>query len=307
MGYVIAFLQLIMRIFLDPVLLFAMLLAVGYYWFAYRPNLSKKIRTVIDTTLLRLILGIIGLLGLMGWSFISWFGYMMSRSGDGSVPSGISAQEIFFSLVPIMAFIFYLVIAIRPRYDGMVLVVGIIVHILLVPIIIFSWLAGHNGPAWAIGFLFCTATWIVYTYQLSRQEKLALTNPLQQPEPRHETRKVRQEEVMTLRAHAKKMIDVLGTVCVALDAYDADARKLYAKDLASRLRPLVKTFETAVMQERSREQAQEILTAIMPIMDEVNEATTKGEMALFKDETLKVFWDLSTIFCESRFSGESLG
>jgi hypothetical protein len=128
----------------------------------------------------------------------------------------------------------------------------------------------------------------------------------QQSEPHYEALNVRQEEMTTLRSQAKKMIDVLGAVCVALEMYNVDARKLYAKDLANRLRPMVKAFEASVVHDRSREHAQKILMDIMPIMEEVNGAVTKGEMDLFKDETLKVFWDLSTIFCESKFSGELL-
>jgi hypothetical protein len=301
MEYVIAFLRLILQIFLEPVLLFAMLLAAGYYWFAYRPNKSADSSGQTALIFTRLILGGIGLLGLPVWFFLSWIGYRMSGSGG-------DAFFFFLSFIPIAVFVFYLVVAIRPRYDGIVLVVGIIVHILLVPIIIFLLLAGHAGPVWAIGFLSGTMAWIVYTYRLSRQDKLASTNRLQQfAESRRATLEVRQEERPTLRHQARQLVDILETVCVALETYDADARTLYAQDLAGRLRPMIKTFEMAVVQERSREQAQEILTGILPIMEEVDEATTKGEMALFKDKTLKTFWDLSTIFCESRFSGESLG
>lgn len=41
-------------------------------------------------------------------------------------------------------------------------------------------------------------------------------------------------------------------------------------------------------------------------MDEVNGAATKGDMALSEDSTLDLFWDLSTLFREARFCGESL-
>lgn len=109
---------------------------------------------------------------------------------------------------------------------------------------------------------------------------------------------------MTLQSEANRLIDVLDTVCVALDQYGVD----YTTRCACTLRPLVHDLRTAVVEERSRDHAESLLSEIKPIMHEVNGAATKGELAIFdlNDDTLDTWWELSAIFQESRFAKDKL-
>ena len=55
---------------------------------------------------LRKILGTIGVVGTLVWGFIMYIAAIMA--------SRLSPSELFFGLFPVVVFIFYAVIAIRP-------------------------------------------------------------------------------------------------------------------------------------------------------------------------------------------------
>jgi hypothetical protein len=109
-----------------------------------------------------------------------------------------------------------------------------------------------------------------------------------------------------LRDEAEKLVHVLWIIVHALDDFHTDDRREYTRRLAARLRPLVLSLEHAVLKERSRETAKDLMSDISPIMDEINAAATKGEIAIFKDDTLAKYWKLSAIFQESRFANDHL-
>ena len=110
------------------------------------------------------------------------------------------------------------------------------------------------------------------------------------------------EQPMTLRTEANRLINVLESVCAALEAFGTERTNRYA----TQLRPLVDQFRRAVIEDRSRDRAEAALRDIKPIMDEISATATKGEMAIFTGGELDEWWELSSIFQESRFSGESL-
>jgi hypothetical protein len=111
---------------------------------------------------------------------------------------------------------------------------------------------------------------------------------------------------MTLATQAHELVQLLRAVVVALDRFDCYEQREYTRSLADRLRPFAAQFETAVVSERHRASAERVLADLAQVMDEVNGAATKGEMEIFDDDTLSRYWDLSTIFQDSRFSGQSL-
>jgi hypothetical protein len=111
---------------------------------------------------------------------------------------------------------------------------------------------------------------------------------------------------MTLRYEANRLVETLWQIIAELENYDADDRRVYAKELAARLRPRVMVFDQAVSCDQSRSQANEVLSDVASIMEEVNGAATKGDMEIFHDNTLSRYWDLKTIFQESRYSGQEL-
>lgn len=107
----------------------------------------------------------------------------------------------------------------------------------------------------------------------------------------------------TLRDQAQRLGQVLQEIVHDLGRYGVD----YTSRLAAALRPQVDAFTRAVIEERSRIHAQEILSDIAPVMEEVSGAATKGEMPIFADQTLlDRYWELHTIFRETRFAKEAL-
>jgi hypothetical protein len=111
---------------------------------------------------------------------------------------------------------------------------------------------------------------------------------------------------MTLTTQARELVHVLQAVVTALDRFDRPLQRDYTCEMADRLRPLVAELQSAVVSERNRPAAERVLADISELMHGVNGAATKGEMEIFADDTLDRYWRLSTIFQESRFSGQSL-
>lgn len=107
---------------------------------------------------------------------------------------------------------------------------------------------------------------------------------------------------MTLELKAKRLIKVLDTICMALEVFGND----YTNRCAGQLRPLVECLRQAVVEDRSRDHAAAVLREIKPIMHELCAMATKGEMAIFTGNELDVWWELSTIFQESRYSRDAL-
>jgi flagellar biosynthesis/type III secretory pathway protein FliH len=112
--------------------------------------------------------------------------------------------------------------------------------------------------------------------------------------------------MMTLATQVHELVRVLQAVVTALDCFNRPAQCDYTRSMADRLRPLVAELLSAVVSKRSRSDAESALADISELMRDVNEAATKGEMDIFADDTLDRYWHLSTLFRESRFSGQSL-
>ncbi len=112
-----------------------------------------------------------------------------------------------------------------------------------------------------------------------------------------------QQMTMTLKDKALELADTLRKIVQCLRAYGIE----YTSQLANILNPQVEALFIAIHEERSRSHAADILTDIAPTMYEVNGAATKGDMDIFLGtDLLNRYWDLETIFRESRYSNESL-
>ena len=112
--------------------------------------------------------------------------------------------------------------------------------------------------------------------------------------------------VMTFATQAQELVCVLQAVVSALDRFERPAQRDYTRALADRLRPMVAELQSAVVSERSRPDAERVMADISEMMHGVNGAATKGEMDIFTDDTLGRYWQLSTLFKESRFAAQSL-
>lgn len=110
---------------------------------------------------------------------------------------------------------------------------------------------------------------------------------------------------MSLQADAEDLLAVLQRVLCALRCFRHPSGATYAADMANRLQPFVADFESAV-QSHSREGAAATLDGIKPLMHNISGAATKGDLAIFSDDTLDRYYELATIFQESRYGRQSL-
>ena len=110
---------------------------------------------------------------------------------------------------------------------------------------------------------------------------------------------------MSLQSEAQKLLVVLQRVIRALERFHHPSGYSYAADVAGRLRPLVAQFEQAI-HAHSRETAAATLDDIKPLMHDVTGASTKGDLEIFSDDTLDQYYQLATIFQESRHAAQSL-
>ena len=111
---------------------------------------------------------------------------------------------------------------------------------------------------------------------------------------------------MNLASEAKELVLVLNSIVTGLESYNKDSRQEYTSKMAVRLKPLVSSFENFVIVEKSKESAKLQFDEIKELMHNVNGAATKGEIDFVSGDILNRYWELSTIFQETRFSHEKL-
>ncbi len=107
-----------------------------------------------------------------------------------------------------------------------------------------------------------------------------------------------------LNGRATELIGVLQGILKCLEIYQADISSKYA-DL---LRPLIDDFEHTVFIKCSVAEAKDALYSINALMSTINGASSKGGCDFFpyKSDLLNHYWNLETIFRESRYSKMNL-
>jgi len=111
---------------------------------------------------------------------------------------------------------------------------------------------------------------------------------------------------MTLREDALQLAKALEDTVSNLEKYDLENKSKYAQKAAQRLKPAVAALNKAIKDECSREKAHEIITDIEQLISNISGAATKGDMTFDNNNALNRYWELKTIFQESRYRGESL-
>jgi hypothetical protein len=87
--------------------------------------------------------------------------------------SRFTASEVFFGFFPVVVFIFYAVIAIRPCRAFTALVVGAVLHIPLLFVVSDFFRDAHESPVFAAALVFGAVVWAIYVIQLRRYENAA--------------------------------------------------------------------------------------------------------------------------------------
>jgi len=111
---------------------------------------------------------------------------------------------------------------------------------------------------------------------------------------------------MNLASEATELVLVLNKIVNGLESYYKDSGQEYTSKMAARLKPLVSSFENFVTVEKSKGAAKLQLDEIKDLMHNVNGAATKGEIDFVSADVLNRYWELSTIFQETKFSHETL-
>ncbi len=114
------------------------------------------------------------------------------------------------------------------------------------------------------------------------------------------------EKIMTLASEAIELAETLQIIVDGLENYDSDSRREYTSKMAKRLKPLVDSFQRLVVGKKSKENAKLQLDEIRELMHDVNGAATKGEIDFVSGSVLNRYWELNTIFQESKYAQESL-
>ena len=96
---------------------------------------------------------------------------------------------------------------------------------------------------------------------------------------------------------------VLNLIVQGLEHYQGSA---YTRQMARALATLVAEYDAAVFTNRSRDAAAAALAVLKEYMHNVNGAATKGDLDFVAGSVLDQYWNLQTIFQESKYCGMSL-
>ena len=108
---------------------------------------------------------------------------------------------------------------------------------------------------------------------------------------------------MTLKLDANRLVQILRDISRHLERYGDD----YTSHLAARLDPQTEALAKAIDVEHSIPHARAIMADIATMLEEINGAATKGGMSIFPDPSLlDEYWNLRTIFQESRYAHETI-
>ena len=116
-------------------------------------------------SLSRKILGTIAVVGILVWGFIMCVAALMA--------SRFTASEVFYGFFPVVVFIFYAVIAIRPCRAVTALVVGAMLHVPLLFVMAAWYRDAHESLVFAAALVFGAVVWAIYVIQLRRHENAA--------------------------------------------------------------------------------------------------------------------------------------
>jgi hypothetical protein len=107
---------------------------------------------------------------------------------------------------------------------------------------------------------------------------------------------------MTLRETAEELSKLMRAIADSAGGSSSADISQYADSLD----PGIRGYDNAVFVSRSRAEAQEHLNDLVPLVADLNQAATKGELHEFPPYLIDRFFELHTIFRESRFAGEEL-
>ena len=80
----------------------------------------------------------------------------------------------------------------------------------------------------------------------------------------------------------------------------------YGRELAHQLRPLVAAYDSAIFDARSREAALDAVSAMNAHVKHAGVSADKGEMDFDFGSALNTYYELHTIFRETRYAAEEL-
>lgn len=110
----------------------------------------------------------------------------------------------------------------------------------------------------------------------------------------------------TLRHEALNLLHVLKAIDAEIRSYAGRTGLPHVAGMSASLESLLPVFEKAVLVDRDRAAANSVFGDIHLIVSEASAQATKGDLPIFSTGRLDRYWELSTIFQETRFRGEAL-
>jgi hypothetical protein len=110
----------------------------------------------------RNLLCVIGVVGTLGWGILAWAGTAMTPH--------VRLQNLFWGFLPVLVFVFYTVIAIRPCRAFTALVVGLALHAPLLIVIARLIRGSHGDPFYGVLLLLGLPVWAAHVIQLRRHD-----------------------------------------------------------------------------------------------------------------------------------------
>ena len=113
---------------------------------------------------------------------------------------------------------------------------------------------------------------------------------------------------MSLASDANKLLLALQAIVSCSENYADKHENKYISGYVSFLKPLVAQYAKAIKIKKSKDLAQLVLTEIAPQIERISAASSKGEMDIFENTNtaLEDYWELYTIFRESKYNNEIL-
>lgn len=107
---------------------------------------------------------------------------------------------------------------------------------------------------------------------------------------------------MSLRKDAIELSKILNQIVARV----SDSHPAYIAEMARGIAENVVRYDRAVFDKCSRGEASDALSELAEVVSTLSVASAKGELDIFKGDLLDRYWQLHTIFRETRYRDQTL-
>jgi hypothetical protein len=111
----------------------------------------------------------------------------------------------------------------------------------------------------------------------------------------------------TFPALANQLVLILAQIVSRIDDYRELHKEYYsARDWLQQLKPLVHELSQTVAGHGPRNRAADLMTRIDPIIRDISAVVIRGELEIVPHHLLDAYYEVHTVFRETRFLGQQL-